>query len=713
LPDYFRLPKGNKRTNFISEQILSHLSPIAGWTVSRVGAWFRNNKAKSLHPPAPRANRVDLASKDDLLHATDGLQDRLRQIEGRLDEIHRDVAAMQETVGSTHEQNVALQKQLSDLQSAMMAEISTELKTIAQQLPHLPSPEVVKERTAQFFSETNQPLRLVDHPAFKRWVDMIAPGVELPTSPELRQAILGQAQAFRESITPDSVGSSYISLMTDGSTMAGRKWLGVSLATSRAFLFWRALSMKNNEGKTIAQSLADVVKELTAKKFIICAVVTDNASNEIAAVRQLADQSKRPIVRIPCLSHTLNLAAQDFFTVVFGKDVFPGHLRLLYHALPTASEGDAFYGLDSICLSRWLSFGKFVHRLVTKRATAFERLAPGTAAGDILRAYEFDQLDACFEVVNGFMTATESQLSFLDGAFWLALQACYNLTVLHQKGNIYALPFHEAVRERLTSTADLGQLLLGFLVTERGLNWYHHLPKVAEPGVFSQRSVRARVQVFLDHFVDVFEANPVLVNQAFDVYLTSMKWPVGQSAVHFWLSVWEIAPKEFSRNAASYRWMATMALILMRMPCSESEVERMFSRMRIIFGKRSKRIKRDLLEARLVLQMNGPKKFLQPEMKRVLKKFEEEEEEERPLKVQTPPRVPDVPDRVEFTIPILPGTARVVTDGQDVSPVPPTFDPLPITRPGGETAPPARFSPAPLGRTVKDQTGRKPGPPRG
>jgi regulator of replication initiation timing len=140
------------------------------------------------------ASRFDVASKDDLLHATEGLQDRLRQIEGRLDEIHRDIAAMQETVGSTHEQNVTLQNQLSDLHSAMMAEISKELKTIAQQLPHLPSPEVVKERTAQFFSETNQPLRLIDHLAFKRWVDMITPGVELqvPMSPELRQAILGQ-----------------------------------------------------------------------------------------------------------------------------------------------------------------------------------------------------------------------------------------------------------------------------------------------------------------------------------------------------------------------------------------------------------------------------------------------------------------------------------------------------------------------------------------
>jgi hypothetical protein len=349
---------------------------------------------------------------------------------------------------------------------------------------------------------------------------------------------------------------------------------------------------------------------------------------------------------------------------------------------------------------------------VNKCDIALGLLEPDTPAGDILRLYRFDQLDACFEVVNAFMTATDSQRSFLDGAFWLAIQACHHLTVLHHRGNKYALPFHNAVRSRLTTTADLGQLLLGFLVTERGLDWYRHLPQAAELGIFSRDSVRQRVQAFLDHFIDVFEANPGRVNQAFNLYLSSMKWPVGQSGVHFWLEVWKIAPSQFSRDPASYRWIAVMALILMRMPCSESEVERMFSRMRLIFGKRSKRIKRDLLEARLVLQMNGPKKFLQPEIKRVLKKFEEEEEAQSLLKAQTPPHVPDVPDRVEFTVPILPETARVVTDVQDVSPVLPTFGPLPIASPVGETASTARFSAAPVGRTVKDQTGRKRGPPR-
>jgi hypothetical protein len=44
-----------------------------------------------------------------------------------------------------------------------------------------------------------------------------------------------------------------------------------------------------------------------------------------------------------------------------------------------------------------------------------------------------------------------------------------------------------------------------------------------------------------------------------------------------------------------------MALILLLMPVSEAEVERLFSRMRFIFGDRSRRTLEDLIEARLML----------------------------------------------------------------------------------------------------------------
>jgi hypothetical protein len=110
---------------------------------------------------------------------------------------------------------------------------------------------------------------------------------------------------------------------------------------------------------------------------------------------------------------------------------------------------------------------------------------------------------------------------------------------------------------------------------------------------------------------------------------------------------------------------------LMRMPCSEAEVERVFSRMRGIFGKRSRRIKRDLLEARLILQMNGPE--MGSRLRAVLKGFEEQEDA-RPAKWQMTPPVASSPARPGFPVPMI-------------------FRPAPVV-PGGRVAPPGWSSAA-------------------
>jgi hypothetical protein len=48
-----------------------------------------------------------------------------------------------------------------------------------------------------------------------------------------------------------------------------------------------------------------------------------------------------------------------------------------------------------------------------------------------------------------------------------------------------------------------------------------------------------------------------------------------------------------------------MALILLRMPCSESEVERVFSRLPCLFGGHARHMRDDLVEARLRIIMKN------------------------------------------------------------------------------------------------------------
>jgi hypothetical protein len=597
-----------------------------------------------------------LPARGGLRRVERGPRDPLQRLGERLDRLDRQVDVVRETMESTCDRVAALQDQIS----AFRGETSGGFHDVLLNLPRRLPPDEIRAHTATLLADTNSPISFVGYPAFRQFARLVIPDAELPTPPEVRQEILNQADQFRASFTPDTAGGPYISLMVDGSSMAGRKWLGVCIAAAKAFYFWRVLRVVDNRGRTIARALADVVEELSRKRFLVCAAVTDNAANEISAVRELAGVTGRPIVRIPCVSHTVNLAVHDFFAAAFGNGAFEADMQALYNALPTRAQGSPFYGLSSVCPTRWLSYGVLVARIVARSDIAFVLLAGSGPAYQVLLRYHFPELDGCFRVVNGFMSWTEGQSSFLGEVLPAALQALDRLLGLHCEGNRYAIHFLRAVRDRLDRTADMGQLLLGYLVTERGLAWYRGLPFDGPPEGFSQDSVRGTVEPFLRYFVDLLDVDSGRFLRAFGLYLSDAPWPTRQPAVQFWDTVSGYSATQFSEERGSYRWIAVMAFILMRMPCSEAEVERVFSRMRRIIGKRSVRIKRDLLEARLILQMNGPK--MGPGLRAALRNFEGQDDA-RPPGGQATPAVAMAPAHPGFPVPVIFRPARVAPAG--------------------------------------------------
>jgi hypothetical protein len=98
------------------------------------------------------------------------------------------------------------------------------------------------------------------------------------------------------------------------------------------------LELPNEQSETISDALLQVAHDLPGKGFIIPAVVTDNATNEKAAVRALARKSEIPLFRVACLSHTVNLAVHDVLDLLAGggKDRFFTEMNTLRDALPTA-----------------------------------------------------------------------------------------------------------------------------------------------------------------------------------------------------------------------------------------------------------------------------------------------------------------------------------------------------------------------------------------
>jgi hypothetical protein len=128
--------------------------------------------------------------------------------------------------------------------------------------------------------------------------------------------------------------------------------------------------MTDQTADTLLQTLQDVCADLLGRGFVVCSIVTDNASNEIAVVRDLRTRLGLPVFRVPCLSHITTLAVKDFFADAFprswGKDFF-GAMSDLRKLFQHKRESDAFRGIPRPCETRWMFLGEFIEHVMRHR----------------------------------------------------------------------------------------------------------------------------------------------------------------------------------------------------------------------------------------------------------------------------------------------------------------------------------------------------------
>jgi hypothetical protein len=474
----------------------------------------------------------------------------------------------------------------------------------------------LRELMVDFIGGTNVPISLVENPRFRSFIQQTARNGKVPSRHTIRKEILQAAKQFRESRTPTVEGSQYASLMIDGAFTAQRNWMGISLRTRRHCYAWTVVQVPNQTALTTADVLTDTILALREQGFRICAIANDNASAEIKAVQRLLDgettkQQAFTLMRVPCLSHTVNLAVGDFLTRQYRGHKIWHELRALRSFI---CKRKVCRDVPSLVETRWYclcDFFGFVARhtddITARISEADQRVA------DIFGKYDFDLISPCLEVVRALLKWTELAHAEYSNAWGIIRKAVEQLKDLHDSGNVYAGDLMEALVKRLEKTGKMGRLIFAYVTTDEGRKWYQGLPLDSRSIPVGQ--LQFECKKYIDRqavrefafFAKYLSTSPAILKAFWRDYVrpdSPFQFKRTDMTIDFWIRIRALEVTYPGLGAVSLQAAADMGIILAIMPVSESSVERQFSHIRYLFGTRAQHMSADLLDARIVMQLN-------------------------------------------------------------------------------------------------------------
>lgn len=276
--------------------------------------------------------------------------------------------------------------------------------------------KVIDVQLLRMICKEYHPFSLVDDPEFKKFVSLLCPNYKLPSRKTLSQSLLPQLYSdLVLEVRSKLDASTAVALTTDGWTSVNNQSFVAITAhyiNSGSILCSNLLGCAEFSERHTSINLATMLRSQCGEWGIsskLTAIVTDNASNIVAAANQITKH-------IPCYAHTLNLIVKSGITpinyIIEKCKIIVQHFKKSSHALNKLHETQRQMSLPELKLiqdvpTRWNSTYEMLRRLLANKDPVLATLALLQFEEVAVSNYEWKIIEHAINILDIFDEVTK------------------------------------------------------------------------------------------------------------------------------------------------------------------------------------------------------------------------------------------------------------------------------------------------------------------